>query len=79
MAKRRVMLTFNEESVVQPIVHNLGQQFGIVTNIRRANISEGGGTAEVEIEGKESDIEASLAWAISRGVRVEPLGEESTF
>ena len=79
MAKRRVMLTFNEESVVQPIIHNLSQQFGIVTNIRRANISEGGGTAEVEIEGKESDIEASLVWAISRGVRVEPLGKESTF
>jgi ABC-type methionine transport system ATPase subunit len=73
------MLTFNEESVAQPIIHNLGQQFGIVTNIRLANISEGDGTAEVEIEGKESDIEAGLTWAISRGVRVEPLGEESTF
>ena len=72
------MLTFNEESVVQPIVHNLDQQFNVVTNILRANISEDGGTAEVEIEGKEGDIEASLTWAISRGVRVEPLGEEST-
>lgn len=79
MARRRLVLTFNEEAAAQPIIYNLGQQFNIVTNIRRANISEGGGTVEVEIEGKESDIEASLAWAISRGVRITPLGEGNTF
>ena len=68
-----MILTFNEESVAQPIIHNLSQQFHIETNIRRADISESGGTIEVEIDGKDSDIDAGLTWAISRGVRTEPL------
>jgi len=77
VVKRLVILTFNEESVAQPIIHNLGQQFNIATNIRRAAIGESGGMMEVEIEGKEIDIDAGLTWAISLGVRVESLGDEN--
>ncbi len=71
MAKRRVTLTFTEEVVAQPIIHNLGQQFKVVTNIREANITEDGGWIEVELEGEDEDIEAGISWAISRGVRID--------
>ncbi len=75
MAKRRVTLTFNDEEVAQPIIYNLGQQFKVVTNIRQANITEDGGWIEVELEGENQNIEDGIAWAISRGVRVdEPTG-----
>ena len=75
MAKRRVTLTFNEESVAQPIIYNLGQQFNVVINIRRANVTEGGGWIEVELEGEDEDIEAGMAWAMSKGVRVDETAE----
>jgi len=71
MAKRRVTLTFNEEAVAHPIIHNLGQQFKIITNIRQANVTEDGGWIDVELEGENQNIEDGIAWAISRGVRVD--------
>ena len=75
MASRRVMLTFNEEVVAEPIIYNLGQQFEVVTNIRRANMTEAGGWIEVELEGEGGNIEDGIAWAISMGVRVDEIAE----
>ena len=75
MTRRKVMLTFSEESVAEPIIYNIGQQFKMVTNIRRANMTEDGGWIEVELEGEDEDIEDGIAWAISRGVRVDEIAE----
>ena len=75
MAKRCVTLTFNEEIVAQPIIYNLGQQFEVVTNIRQANITEDGGWIEVELEGENQNIEDGIAWAISKGARVDETAE----
>jgi len=47
----------------------------VVTNIRQANLTRDRGWIEVEFEGEKKDIEDGIAWAISRGVRVEPVGE----
>ncbi len=75
MTKRCVTLTFNEEAIAQPIIYNLGQQFNVVTNIRQANITEDGGWVEVELEGENQNIEDGIAWAISKGVRVDEIAE----
>ena len=75
MAKIRLTFTFNEEEVAQPIIYNLGQQFNVATNIRQANITDDGGWMDVELEGEEQNIEDGVAWAISRGVRVEDEAE----
>ena len=40
MTKRRVMLTFSQEIVSEPVIYNLGQQFNLVTNILRADVTE---------------------------------------
>ena len=77
MAKRRVMLSFSTELLVEPITYNLGQQFNLVTNILRAEVTEEGGWLLLEFEGKDEDIEAGITWAISRGARVE-LGSDET-
>jgi len=73
--KRGVMFTFSSEVVAEPVIHNLGMQFKLATNIRRANISENGGWAAVELEGEEKDVEEGIAWATSMGVRVEPADD----
>ena len=72
MAKRRLMLTFNEETLAEPIIYTLGQQFNLITNICQANVTEDQGWCLLELEGQNEDIEAGITWAISRGVRVEP-------
>ena len=73
MAKRLVMFTFVEELIKEPIIYNLGQQFKVVTNIRRADISEDKGWVVLELEGEEDAIEQGIAWVTSRGVRVDPV------
>ena len=72
MVKRRVMFTFPEELVKEPIIYNLGQQFKVVTNVRRADVSESRGWVVLELEGEEKEIEEGIAWVTSRGVRVDP-------
>jgi hypothetical protein len=39
MIKRGVKFTFPPELIKEPIIHNLGQRFKVVTNIRRADIN----------------------------------------
>ena len=76
MAKRRVMFTFTPETSAEPIVYNIGQQFNIVTNIRRADATEDRGWIELELEGEDKDIEAGITWAISKGVRVDLVSDQ---
>jgi len=79
MAKRRVMLTFSPETITEPIIYNLGQQFRIVTNIRQADLSGDKGWIVLELDGEDQDIEAGIAWVISRGVRVDPASDLTKY
>ena len=73
MARRQVMFTFPTELIKEPIIFNLGLQFKVIPNIRRADISENKGWVVLELEGKEKDIEAGIAWLTSKGIRVDPV------
>ena len=71
MAKRQVMFTFPPKLIKEPIIFNLGLQFKVVPNIRRADISEAKGWVILEVEGEEEDIEAGIKWLTSKGIRVD--------
>ena len=73
MVKRRVMFTFPQELIKEPIIYTLGHQFRVVTNIRRADISEDKGWVVLELEGEEKEIEQGIAWVTAKGVRVDPV------
>ena len=73
MAKRRVMFTFPPELIDEPIIYSLGQQFNVVTNIRRADVSGDKGWVVLELEGEEENIEQGIAWVTAKGVRVDPV------
>lgn len=77
MTKRRVMLSFTPETITEPIVYTISQQFNLTTNIRRADLADDRGWIVVEIDGAEKDIEDGISWAISRGVRVDEISEET--
>ncbi len=73
--KRCVMFTFSSELATHPVIYNLGMQFGLVTNIRRANVTEEKGWIALELEGDEEDIEQAIAWVTGKGVRVDPADD----
>ena len=73
MAKKQVMFTFPGELIKEPIIYNLGQQFKVISSIRRADVSENKGWVVLELEGDEKDIERGIAWLTNKGVRVDPV------
>jgi len=77
MAKRRLIFTFPEELIRDPIIYNLGQQFNIVTNILQAEVTEERSWVILELAGADEDIEAGITWVTSKGVRVEQVSDES--
>ncbi len=71
MASRRVKFTYSPALITDPIIYELGRQFAIVTNIRRADVRETVGWVVLELVGDEKVIDTALTWVRSKGVRVD--------
>ena len=39
MAFLRLRLTFPPDLITEPIIHNIGQQYNVITSIRRADVT----------------------------------------
>ena len=70
---KRVKFTFPQELIKEPVIYKLGVDFGIVTNIRRADIRDDMGWVVLELEGESGVVDDGLKWVISTGVRVDPI------
>jgi ABC-type methionine transport system ATPase subunit len=66
-------LTFPGNLASEPILHRVASEFGLVTNIRRANIEDRGGWVIVEVEGEDAQIESAVAWLAERGLQVDRI------
>jgi len=73
MAKQRVKFTFPQELITLPIIYELGKQFNIVTNVRRADVTDDRGWVVLELDGELEEIERGLQWMQEQGVRVDPV------
>ncbi|HIF11564.1 MAG TPA: FeS-binding protein [Dehalococcoidia bacterium] len=73
MAIRRVRLTFEGDQITDPVIYQLGKDFEIITNIRRAEVHADVGWVILELDGAEAEIDLALAWAAGKGVRVDSL------
>jgi hypothetical protein len=73
MAKQRVKFTFPQELITLPIIYELGKNFSVVTNIRRADVTEDRGWVVLELDGDLQEIERGIQWVTSKGVRVDPV------
>jgi hypothetical protein len=73
MAKQRVKFTFPQELITLPIIYELGKQYQIVTNVRRADVTEDRGWVVLELDGPIEEIERALDWVAGKGVRVDPV------
>jgi len=73
MPKRRILLTFPEALITEPVIHTMGTRYGIVTNVRRANVEERMGWVILEIDGPEEALDAAVAYASDLGVEVNEM------
>ncbi len=70
MSKQRVMFTFPPSLVKAPVIYELGRDFRVVTNIRRADVRDDMGWVVLELEGDDEEIKRGLNWVSSTGVQV---------
>ncbi len=75
MTTGRFHLTFPEHLINEPVIHRLGTEFGLVTNIRRANIEERQAWVILEMEGSDRAIAEAVTWLAGQGVQVDRIEE----
>ena len=65
--------TRTSEQVRAPILYRLARDFNVVTNVRRAQISDDYGYVEVDIEGTLEEVQLAISWLHTTGLQVEAL------
>ncbi|HET6370192.1 MAG TPA: NIL domain-containing protein [Nitrospiria bacterium] len=73
MASLKVHITFPEDKIREPIIYQIGQEYKLVTNIRRADVTEKTGWVDLELTGDLSEIERAVEGLKKKGVKVDPI------
>lgn len=75
--KKKVVLTFPAETVNKPITYHLVKDFGLVTNILRAEISEGEtGLMVLDLTGPAGQVEEGLGYLKELQVEVQEAARD---
>jgi L-aspartate semialdehyde sulfurtransferase ferredoxin len=74
MARTTVRLTFPGDTLNDPVIYRLGQEYKVVTNIRRADVADDSGWVELDLDGEPPEVERALEYCRSRGIGVQKLG-----
>ena len=69
--KKRVKLIFPQHLVREPIIFTMAKNYNVMTNIRRARVTDTVGEMVLELEGEQEDLEKGLKALRSQGVEVE--------
>ena len=71
--KDRLHLTFPRESIAEPVMCQVAKKFEVTFSIRRANVEAEAGWIDLQLEGKEAEIERAIDYIQNQGVRVDPI------
>jgi ABC-type methionine transport system ATPase subunit len=66
-----VNISAGNESVKQPWIWRISRDFNVRVNIVRANIDTDFGNMQVELSGETEDIQRTVAWLMTTGLKVE--------
>ena len=73
MTKAKLHLTFPEHLVSEPVIHRVGAEFGLVTNIHRANLEDRGGWVILEVDGTDEQVANAIVWLAEAGLKVDRI------
>ncbi len=74
MARTSVRLTFRRDTLNIPVIYQIGKDYKVVTNIRRAEVKDEMGWADLDLDGEQPEIERALTYCQNQGVEVQRLG-----
>jgi len=55
------------------VIYNIGHQYNVVTNVRRANVTAETGWVVLEITGEPDELERAIDYLKNIEVQVEPV------
>lgn len=73
VASLKVHITFPEEKIREPIIYQIGRDYKLITNIRRADVTEKTGWVDLELTGDSAEIERAVEGLKKKGVKVDPI------
>jgi hypothetical protein len=73
MSKSRLHLSFPEPLVERPVIYEAANRFGVVPNIRRANVETHSGWVILELTGDQQSIDEAVTWFSEVGVIVNRM------
>jgi len=69
----RLWLMYPARLIQRPVIHELGKNFELVTNVRQASVTEEIGLVSLELDGEREEIKRAIAWLEEIGIKVEPV------
>jgi ABC-type methionine transport system ATPase subunit len=69
----RIHLTFPDMEIRRPVIYEIGEKYHVVTNIRRADMSERAGWMDLEICGDDADIDRSVDYLKEKKIKINPI------
>lgn len=73
MANMRFHIRFPEDKIKEPVIYQIGREYKVVTNVRRADVRETTGWMDLELSGEPSEIERAVTGLRQKGVIVDPI------
>ena len=73
MAHLRFHIRFPEDKIREPIIYQIGREYKVVTDVRRADVRETTGWVDVELSGDTAEIERAIAGLRAKGCVVDPI------
>ena len=75
--KKRVTLTFSQQSVHMPVTYRLAKEFNVAANIIRAQVAPNQlGKLVIELSGDIDQLEAAIDWMQSQNIEVSLASRE---
>ena len=69
----KVHVQFPEDKIKEPVIYQIGHEFKVVTNVRRADVRETTGWMDLELTGESPEIDRAIAGLRKKGVTVDPI------
>jgi molybdopterin synthase sulfur carrier subunit len=69
----KVHITFPEDKIKEPVIYQIGKEYKVITNIRKADVTEKTGWVDLELTGDPHEVEKAVAGLKKKGVKVDPI------
>jgi ABC-type methionine transport system ATPase subunit len=69
----KVHVQFPEDKIKEPVIYQIGHEYKVVTNVRRADVRETTGWMDLELTGDSAEIERAILGLRTKGVVVDPI------